>query len=150
MAYNQPVHGGAADSYYNAGNNNAYGQQGGYGYAPQQGYQQQPQYPPQSYNQQQQYPQQPPNYGNQPPPPQQQQQQSHMGKMEFDQQFQVQGPKYNDLWAALLFIATFLGFAAVSGLTIYGYSSTKRSQGNGIYNGDTIGRALNTNTIILL
>jgi hypothetical protein len=70
--------------------------------------------------------------------------------MEFDQQFQVQGPKYNDLWAALLFIATFLGFAAVSGLTIYGYSSTKGSQGKGIYNGDTIGRALNTNTIILL
>jgi hypothetical protein len=47
----------------------------------------------------------------------------------------------------LLFIATFLGFTAVSGLSIYGYSATKGQQGGGIYNAGTF--ELNTNTIIL-
>ncbi len=56
----------------------------------------------------------------------------------------------NDLWAALFFVATFAGFVAVSGLSIYGHSSTKGSQGGGIYDHNAIGVALNSNTIILL
>lgn len=71
--------------------------------------------------------------------------------MEFTQQFKLDKPKWNDWWAGLLFLATFAGFTAVSGLTLYGYSSTKGSQGGGIYNGGrSVGVALNTNTIILL
>ena len=49
-----------------------------------------------------------------------------------------------------LFLATFAGFVAVSGLSLSGYSSSKGSQGGGIYDPDVIGTALNTNTIILL
>lgn len=71
--------------------------------------------------------------------------------MEFTQQFKVDKPKWNDWWAGLLFLATFAGFTAVSGLSLYGYSSTKGSQGGGIYNGGrTSGIALNSNTMILL
>lgn len=46
------------------------------------------------------------------------------------------------------FLAVFLGFAAVSGLTISGYSATKGLNGGGIYDGgNTFG--LSTNTIVL-
>ncbi|KAK2017610.1 DUF580-domain-containing protein [Colletotrichum eremochloae] len=69
-------------------------------------------------------------------------------KYTFEQAFKVDKPKYNDLWAAILFIAVFLGFAAVSGLTISGYSATKNLNGGGIYDGaNTFG--LSTNTIVL-
>ena len=166
MAYNQPQHGGEADSYYNQGGqgNQGQGDNQSYGmenrgqpqYNQQYNNNQQPQYPPQGYQQNQpypndgppqQYPQQPPQYGQGPPPPQQQ---NGGGKADFNQQFKVASPKYNDLWAALLFLATFAGFVAVSGLTIYGYSSTKASQGGGIYNPRASGIALDSNTIILL
>lgn len=79
------------------------------------------------------YSQQPPQYGNNygppqgPPPPQQAQQQNgyaqanYSEKPTFDQAFKIERPKYNDLWAGLLFIAVFLGYAAVSGISIRGY-----------------------------
>ena len=71
------------------------------------------------------------------------------GKQDFEQTFKLDKPKYNDIWAALLFIATFCGFVAVSGISIQGYSATKLFQGGGIYGAPaTVG--LSTNTIILL
>ncbi|TVY16958.1 Protein pns1 [Lachnellula arida] len=116
-----------------APNENSYYQQGQQDIGMQQ--QQQEQYPPQA-----PYPQQPPQYG----------QQANGGeKQDFQQKFQVDRPKYNDIWAALLFLATFAGFIAVSGLSIYGYSSTKGQQGGGIYNSGVTSLALNTNTIVL-
>ncbi|RDW91022.1 hypothetical protein BP5796_02187 [Coleophoma crateriformis] len=146
MAYNQPAHGGAADDYYSNGTQQQditmQQQQQKYidpepkqpqqypppqGYPPpQQGYAPQgapPQYTPQ------------PNYGN--------------DKQDFTQTFQVNKPKWNDLWAAILFVAVFAGFTAVSAISIYGYSHTKGQQGGGIYNNTAQAVGLNTNTIIL-
>jgi len=54
-------------------------------------------------------------------------------KMDFNQTFKVDKPKWNDLWAGVLFIAVFAGFTAVSGIAIEGYASTKGFQGGGIY-----------------
>lgn len=134
MSYDQPQHGGAADGYYQGGQQDIGLQQQAYQPSPQQ-YKQQPEQP-------QQYPQQPPQYGNQPSYGQGE-------KQGFNQTFRVDKPKYNDIWAALLFIAVFLGFIAVSGLAIHGYSATKSSQGGGIY-GNASAVGLNTNTIVLL
>lgn len=147
MAYNQPQHGGEADGYYQMGGQQDIGmqqrnyQQNGNGqypppnqaqYQQQGGYQQQPQ----------QYAAPPPQYGNNAPVPQ-----APNGKQSgFEQTFKVDKPKYNDIWAALLFLVTFLGFVAVSGLAIHGYASISHG---GVY-GNTNNVGLNSNTIILL
>ncbi|KAI0023974.1 duf580 domain-containing protein [Xylariomycetidae sp. FL0641] len=66
----------------------------------------------------------------------------------FDQAFKVDRPKYNDLWAAILFLLTCAGFVAVSGLSLHGYADSRNYEGGGIY--DSSSRVgLNTNTIIL-
>lgn len=150
MAYNQGQ--GQAQDYYSGAPQQQ--PQGPYyqiqGQQPQ--YQQQPQ---------QQWSQPPPNYGPpqgpppshgapppQGPPPQQfDYQQNGYGNdsKTFEQQFKLDKPKYNDWWAGALFIAVFLGFAAVSGITIRGYS---RSNSGGIY-GNANQFALNSNTVIL-
>ncbi|KAI2471069.1 DUF580-domain-containing protein [Annulohypoxylon bovei var. microspora] len=66
----------------------------------------------------------------------------------FDQAFKLERPKYNDLWAGILFLAVCAGFVAVSGISINGYASSKNFQGGGIYDsGSQVG--LNTNTLIL-
>ena len=101
---------GEAQDYYNG--------------APQQGYSQtqgQPEYAPQ----QQQPPQYQP-YAPPPGPPDGRQEYGGSGyaggeKQSFDQAFKIPKPKYNDLWAGLLFIAVFLGYAATSGIAIQGY-----------------------------
>jgi hypothetical protein len=146
MAYNQPQHGGAADAYYQQGQQDIR-QQGQYDQ--QQAQYQQPQYPPPQqpqYQQQapppQQYPQQPPQYGKQPDT-------GNGEKMGFEQTFTIDRPKYNDIWAAVLFILTFAGFVVVSVLSIHGYATT--DQGGRIYNGGSSNSvSLNSNTIILL
>ncbi|KAG8531677.1 putative choline transporter, neither null mutation nor overexpression affects choline transport [Bacidia gigantensis] len=46
------------------------------------------------------------------------------------------------------FILTVLGFAAISGISLQGYSANKQSSGNGIYHNDN-NFSLNTNTIVL-
>jgi hypothetical protein len=69
---------------------------------------------------------------------------SQEGKQSFDQAFVIAKPKWNDLWAAILFLATFAGFIAVSGLSIRGYTVTQGSS-NG---SSTFG--LNRLTIVLL
>lgn len=142
MAYNQPQHGGAADAYYQMDDQQDIGKQRGYQQGPpQQQYQQGPtqQYQQQDYQQQPQ--QAPPQYNEQP---------NYGGgeKQDFTQTFKVAKPKLNDIWAAILFLACFAGFTAVSGLAIYGYNTTKGAQGGGIYGSSTL--ELNTNTIVLL
>lgn len=92
--------------------------------------------PPQTYAQQL------PNYGAQPS-------YGNTGPetMQFDQTFKIEEPKYNDLWAAILFLCTLLGFTGISAFSIYGYDTGISSSNRGIYRTDTV--ALNTNTIIL-
>jgi hypothetical protein len=54
-------------------------------------------------------------------------------KLDFSQAFKLDKPKWNDLWAGLLFIATFGAFVVVSGISIQGYATTKGFNGGGIY-----------------
>ncbi|KAI8627462.1 duf580 domain-containing protein [Xylariaceae sp. FL1651] len=93
-----------------------------------------------------------PYYGQQPPyeqqPPFGTQSDQHAEKPMFDQAFKLEKPKYNDLWAGILFLLVCAGFIAVSGLAIHGYAADKSTFGNTIY--DSNSRAgLNTNTLIL-
>ena len=69
-------------------------------------------------------------------------------KPEFDQAFKVEKPKWNDIWAALLFLAVFAGFVAVSGLSLQSYASTYSFNGGGIYDSQN-DFGLDTNTIVL-
>ncbi|KIV97206.1 hypothetical protein PV10_00982 [Exophiala mesophila] len=151
---------GQASGYYNnQGMGNApYQQLGGQYYPPPQGppqgyqqpfqpsYQQQP--PQQSYPLQDVPPQQPdPKYNQHPPdygqytPPQE-------GKETFQETFKIQKPKYNDIWAGLLYIAVFCGFVAVSGISLQRYSRYHSFNGGGIY-GSSNDFSLDTNTLIL-
>ena len=56
-----------------------------------------------------------------PPPPEPKQNGGYGAPPTFDQAFSVQKPKWNDLWAGILFLATCAGFVAVSGIAIQGY-----------------------------
>ncbi|KAF2704313.1 DUF580-domain-containing protein [Pleomassaria siparia CBS 279.74] len=142
---------GESADYYNNGGGNAPRQQG----YDNSGYQmnEQPKYAPQQ--------QQPPQYQTYAPPPgppngqgytQQSgyEQQSFSGgeKPTFEQAFKIPKPKYNDLWAGILFIAVLLGYAAVSGIAIQGYAKTFSFNGGGIYGGNN-NFGLSTNTIVL-
>ncbi|KAL9088174.1 MAG: hypothetical protein Q9165_006301 [Trypethelium subeluteriae] len=69
-------------------------------------------------------------------------------KATFAQTFQVQRPKFNDIWAGILFLLFCGGFVAVSGISIQGYAATKGFNGGGIYDGRN-DFGLDTNTIIL-
>ncbi|RYP52442.1 hypothetical protein DL768_002408 [Monosporascus sp. mg162] len=90
-----------------------------------------------------------PQYGQPPPPPPNQDYGSGYGeKTDFDQAFKIEGPKWNDLWAGILFLIVCLGFVAVSGISLQGYAATRNYNGGGIYDGArSVG--LNTNTIIM-
>ncbi|KAH7162130.1 plasma-membrane choline transporter-domain-containing protein [Dactylonectria estremocensis] len=104
------------------------------------------------------------NYQQQPPPPPQQYQQSYPPpngngyttaqameggeKHSFDQTFNVPKPKYNDLWAGILFLLFFAGFIVVSAIAIRGYATNFSFSGGGIYNAGN-DFSLNTNTLIL-
>jgi hypothetical protein len=44
----------------------------------------------------------------------------------YDEVFAIQKPKWNDLWAGLLFLATCAGFVVVSAISIQGYGETHR------------------------
>ncbi|KAF2188685.1 DUF580-domain-containing protein [Zopfia rhizophila CBS 207.26] len=103
------------------------------------------------------YPQPPPQYSQDyalspgPPPNGAQQpytQPNYGDKPTFEQAFVIQCPKWHDWWAGLLFIAVFLGYAAVSGIAIHGYSKTHSFNGGGIY-GSRNDFGLSTNTIVL-
>lgn len=78
-------------------------------------------YPPPN----QPYPQQP--YQQQPyqqqPYAQEQPSQFQYGdeKVPFEQAFKIDKPKYNDLWAGILFLLFMAGFTVVSGIALQGY-----------------------------
>ncbi|KAJ5588248.1 hypothetical protein N7537_010926 [Penicillium hordei] len=138
---------GQAASYYNEV---PQGQppQPNYGYDQQHGNYQQPYNPPAPYpqpNYQQPTYQQPPVEAK--PPPQYHQNVPESG-YSFDQAFKIEKPKWNDLWAGLLLIAVFLGYAAVSGLTIHKYATNKGFNGGGIYDSAN-DFSLDTNTLVL-
>lgn len=107
---------GEAASYYTGGAP----QQSQYDYQGQKNYGQQP------YGQQQP-PQYGQNYAPPPGPPLPQQDGYGDSKPSFEQTFKVDKPKYNDLWAGLLFIAVFLGYVAVSAISIRGYCGYLKS-----------------------
>ncbi|OAL47885.1 DUF580-domain-containing protein [Pyrenochaeta sp. DS3sAY3a] len=145
---------GEADSYYTGGGPP---QQPQDAYQGHKDYGQQGQYSNGQYSNGQQYygqQQQPPQYGQNfappqgPPPPQQGYGQQGHGdnKQSFEQTFKISKPKYNDLWAGLLLILVFLGYVAVSVISIRGYSANNNS--GGIY-GNANQFALNSNTVIL-
>ncbi|KAK3690620.1 pH nine-sensitive protein 1 [Vermiconidia calcicola] len=69
-------------------------------------------------------------------------------KPSFEQAFVVEKPKWNDLWAAILFLAVVAGFIAVSGIALQGYASTHGFNGGGIYDSSN-DFGLDTNTIVL-
>jgi len=94
-------------------------------------YQQQQQYQPQQQGgpqyqngqQYQQYSQEPPNYN-------QGQSYAPVGfgggeKPTFEQAFKIEKPKWNDLWAGILFLIVCAGFVAVSGISIQGYGECR-------------------------
>jgi len=135
---------GEADSYYNAQQGNGPQQY----YPPQQPYQQQQQ-PQQGYNQNYQQPPYPPQNGHQVPP------NPNAGfngefdeKNDFEQQFKIDKPKWNDWWAGVLLILFFAGFIVVSGFSLYRYSSHRDVYGTGIGTGSNT-FSLDTGTIIL-
>ncbi|MCJ1345439.1 putative choline transporter, neither null mutation nor overexpression affects choline transport [Peltigera leucophlebia] len=119
---------GAAASYYSGGQSQAQG-------------------PPQAHLEDQSKKEQTPGYSHKFQnteilPPQREEKQT------FAQAFKIDKPRYNDLWAGILLIFTFLGFVAVSGLSLQGYSASKKFSGGGIYNAPN-DFSLNTNTIVL-
>ncbi|KAK9457938.1 plasma-membrane choline transporter-domain-containing protein [Dipodascopsis uninucleata] len=66
----------------------------------------------------------------------------------FEDEFKVEKPKWNDVWATILFLAVLAGFIVVSGISLNAYRGTKDFNGNGIY-GSTQTFSLNTNTVVL-
>jgi len=116
-------------------------------------YNQQPPPPPNSY---QQYPPQQEGYsngnppvGNDVPPPYPPPESDPKGSPpSYDELFAIKKPKWNDLWAGFLFLATCAGFIAVSGISIQGYSST-RSENSGGISGQLNTFGLTTHTIWL-
>jgi hypothetical protein len=132
-------------------NNNGYQmqqppqQQQGYGYgAPQQQNGYGPPSGPSPQQQQQQH-----NYGGgMPPPPNYGQQYGADQKPQFEEAFKIEKPKWNDLWAGILFIIVCAGYVVVSAISIQGYSATKGFNGGGIY-GSQNEFGLSTNTIVL-
>lgn len=79
------------------------------------------------YSQPQQSPYPPPNqpYPQQPYQQQQQQQPSQFQygdeKLPFEQAFKIDKPKYNDVWAGILFLLFMAGFTVVSAIALQGY-----------------------------
>ncbi|KAL7275220.1 pH nine-sensitive protein 1 [Rhizina undulata] len=135
MAY-QPPPGptphGAANDYYNSSSGYIPPQQPYYG-------QQYPPPPPLEMNQLLPPPQYPPQ-GRAPAPNEQ--------DNTFESKFSISQPRWNDLWAAILFIINLFGFVVVSGISLHGYAGSKNVQGGGIYNNRN-DFGLSTNTIIL-
>ncbi|KAL1844961.1 hypothetical protein VTK73DRAFT_1424 [Phialemonium thermophilum] len=122
--------------YYGNDNNNSNTNNGYYQSPPPNGYYGQPQPsggPPQQYG----------NHGSSAPYGQ------GMGeKPSFDQAFAVPKPKWNDVWAGILFLIVFAGFVVVSAISIQGYAANRRQNGGGFDDQlNTFG--LTTHTIIL-
>ncbi|VBB75748.1 Putative protein similar to PNS1 of Neurospora crassa [Podospora comata] len=88
-------------------------------------------------------------YGAPPPPPPPTGPDGKMGPPpSYDEVFAVQKPKWNDLWAGVLFLATCAGFVAVSAISIQGYAATRNINSGGL-NGQRNRFGLTTHTIWL-
>ncbi|KAK9243806.1 plasma-membrane choline transporter-domain-containing protein [Lipomyces tetrasporus] len=109
---------------------------------------QQPTYPPSEAT----YTQSAPSYQSPVPPRPNVNSKPHQNKngqwVTFEEQFKVEKPKWNDLWAVFLLLAVLGGFIAVSAIALHAYATTKSFLGGGIY-GSGESFSLNTNTIIL-
>jgi len=66
----------------------------------------------------------------------------------YDEVFAVEKPKWNDLWAGILFLLTCAGFVVVSAISIQGYSATGRTNSGGL-KGQLNNFSLTTHTIWL-
>ncbi|EEA27314.1 putative choline transporter, neither null mutation nor overexpression affects choline transport [Talaromyces marneffei ATCC 18224] len=97
-----------------------------------------------NYNGKEEYNQQGYPPPSQPPP----QQYPPENPPSYDELFKIEKPKFNDIWAGLLLIAVFLGYVAVSGISINKYASTRGFNGGSIY-GSSNDFGLDTNTLIL-
>lgn len=111
------TNGGEAAGYYN---------QPGYPPPPPQqpDYYNQPGYPPPPPQQPDYSNNGPTHYGPPPYPPQGQADQKLGDPPTYDEVFAIQKPKWNDLWAGLLFLATCAGFVVVSAISIQGYGES--------------------------
>jgi hypothetical protein len=87
--------------------------------------------PPQDYNDQQKY-NAPPEYGYQPP-----NYDPNGGKLGFNETFKIEKPKWNDLWAGILFLIVCAGFVAVSVVAFRGYDKSRNSTTNFAINSKT-------------
>ncbi|KAH0608567.1 uncharacterized protein H6S33_001701 [Morchella sextelata] len=70
----------------------------------------------------------------------------------FEEKFAIQRPRYNDLWAAILFITDLLGLLALSIISFRSYSENKRVQnggGIGVRGNEQSDFGLSNNTIVL-
>lgn len=83
--------------------------------------------------------QSPPLYGNEP-------EYNKGERVDFKDAFKIEQPKWNDLWASILFGLFCLGFLIISGFAISGYQHV---ESHGIHDPNAP-LALNTNTIVLL
>ncbi|KAK9313681.1 plasma-membrane choline transporter-domain-containing protein [Lipomyces starkeyi] len=109
-----------------------------------------PRYPPSEAT----FTQSAPSYQPQLPPPPNESTKPYQNKHDlnaaaFEEQFKLEKPRWNDLWAVFLLLGVLGGFTVVSGITIHAYAQTKSFLGGGIY-GSGESFSLNTNTIILL
>jgi hypothetical protein len=68
------------------------------------------------------------------------------GKQDFSQAFKIEKPRFNDLWAGILLILTFLGFTAVSIYCITNYGQGQASTRQNTF-GNTARFGLTRNTI---
>ncbi|KAK3328245.1 plasma-membrane choline transporter-domain-containing protein [Cercophora scortea] len=66
----------------------------------------------------------------------------------YDEVFKVDKPKWNDLWAGILFLITCAGFVVVSAISIQGYAATRRENSGGL-KGQINNFTLTTHTIWL-
>ncbi|PHH77550.1 hypothetical protein CDD80_482 [Ophiocordyceps camponoti-rufipedis] len=93
-------------------------------------------YPPQdpygpphdAYNQPQPSYAPPPPYSFNPPQP-------NDDKYSFEQAFKIDRPKYNDLWAGILFLVVFAGYVVISAISIRGWSTRG---GSGVVSRNTV------------
>ncbi|KAK9239201.1 plasma-membrane choline transporter-domain-containing protein [Lipomyces kononenkoae] len=94
-----------------------------------------------------------PSYQPQVPPPPNESTKPYRNKEDeqkatFEQQFKIERPRWNDLWAVFLLVAVLGGFMVVSGISIHAYATANSFVGEGIY-GSGENFSLNTNTVIL-
>lgn len=67
----------------------------------------------------------------------------------FEATFPVANARYNDWWAAVLFVAAVIAEVVITALALRGYARARGTAGKGIYDGDGNEFGLSTNAMIL-